>query len=153
MKEDFLNFSAEITAFSLVELYGTGQAEAYFQAVVGVVGQDLLERLLAEYAKVPQQDDHYTREELLSRAIFGDPHWGPIARNIIKLWYFGVWTQLPKSWSQSFGALEKDVNFVVNTSSYAEGLLWKAIDANPPGAKAPGYGSWANAPIQMPESI
>jgi hypothetical protein len=37
----------------------------------------------------------------------------------------------------------------VNESAYTEGLLWVAIGANPPGAKAPGYGSWARPP-QIP---
>ena len=34
----------------------------------------------------------------------------------------------------------------VTSASYQEGLLWRAIGANPPGAKAPGYGSWAKPP-------
>ena len=49
-------------------------------------------------------------------------------------------------WTESFGALENDVTFVVSPAAYTEGLLWRAIGARPHGAKAPGYGSWAAPP-------
>jgi hypothetical protein len=125
-----------------VDLYGTGQADAYFQAVVKVIGEELLAELISVYLNIQPNPD-YSRQELLQRELFGHEKLGPIARNIIKLWYFGIWTQLPYAWSQSYGVLVNDVTFVINTSSYAEGLLWRAIKANPPGAKAPGFGSWA----------
>jgi hypothetical protein len=35
---------------------------------------------------------------------------------------------------------------VVSAASYTEGLLWPTIGANPNGAKAPGYASWAQPP-------
>ena len=38
------------------------------------------------------------------------------------------------------------ITSTVTAASYQEGLLWPAIGANPPGAKAPGYGSWAQPP-------
>ncbi|HYO83919.1 MAG TPA: hypothetical protein VES20_21125, partial [Bryobacteraceae bacterium] len=39
-----------------------------------------------------------------------------------------------------------NVGFMVSAAAYTEGLLWPAIGANPPGAKGPGYGSWALPP-------
>jgi len=35
----------------------------------------------------------------------------------------------------------------VSPASYTEGLLWPTIGANPPGAKAPGFGTWAYPPV------
>jgi hypothetical protein len=151
-KEDllrrFLAFSAEVTAFSPFDLLGTGQAESYLASVTGVVGEGVLGELLDAYAAVDGEagDDRKAR---LYRDIFSDEKLGPVARNIIKMWYVGAWYELPPEWTESFGALDGDVTFFVSPAAYTEGLLWRAIGANPPGAKAPGYGSWA-APPRIP---
>ena len=145
MSQTFLVFSSEITAFSTFELQGTGLAEDYLNAVVSVIGQPNLDELLNAYSAI-EVSDPQLREKLLRRDIFGDEKLGPIARNIIKLWYTGVWNELPHAWTDKYGALEKNVLFIVSAAAYTEGLLWPAIGANPPGAKAPGYGSWALPP-------
>ncbi|SIO57743.1 hypothetical protein SAMN05444166_5477 [Singulisphaera sp. GP187] len=145
MIERFLAFSAEVTAFTEFELRGTGQAEAYLTAVEGVIGGVLLGELLDAYERVPRGSKD-KRVSGLRREIFGDEKLGPIARNIIKLWYIGIWYELPHAWTEAFGAIEKNVLFMVSASAYTEGLLWVAIGANPPGAKGPGYGSWVGPP-------
>jgi hypothetical protein len=144
----FLTFSAEVTAFTIFELHATGQAESYHRTVVDVVGQELLDELLDAYDSVMGGTPN-ERTGRLRKEIFGNEKLGPIARNIIKLWYVGIWYQLPRAWTDTFGARPMDVTFVVSATAYTEGLLWVAIGANPPGAKAPGYGSWADAP-QIP---
>jgi hypothetical protein len=148
MIESFLAFSAEVTAFTVFELQGTGQAELYLSAVTEVVGQATLSQLLAVYENL-RHDPQPRRDERLRREIFGDEKLGPIARNIVKLWYVGTWYELPNAWTESYGARDKNVTFAVSASAYTEGLLWPAIGANPSGAKAPGYGSWA-APPRIP---
>jgi hypothetical protein len=145
MKDRFLALSAEITAFTTFDLLGTGMADAYLAAVIDVVGEATVEQLLDAWERVRRAGQDL--EENLRREIFGDEKLGPIARNIIKLWYIGTWYQLPYAWTQTFGALEKDVTFVVSPDAYVEGLLWPAIGSHPPGAKAPGYGSWATPPV------
>jgi len=146
----FLRFSVEMTAFPEFKLLGTGQLHAYFDAVVSVVGQDVLEELLASYESVTVTDQS-ERKDLLRRHILGDEKLGAIARNVIKLWYNGgVWSELPRSWTESYGALPNNVPFAVSGAAYTEGLVWKAIGANPPGAKAPGYGSWSLPPTIPP---
>jgi hypothetical protein len=147
MTDRFLAFSAEVTAFRVFELQGTGQVEAYRNTVVDVVGHELLDELLDTYDRV-RAGAPETHTEALRREIFGDEKLGPIARNIVKLWYVGTWYELPRAWNEAFGARPSNVTFVVS-GAYPEGLLWAAIGANPPGAKAPGYGSWA-APPQIP---
>jgi hypothetical protein len=141
----FLDFSAEVTAFSTLDLYGTGQAEPYLSTVVHVVGERTVSELLDAYSRVPQADPQ-ERARLLYQDVFSSEKLGPVARNVIKLWYAGVWYKLPQEWTETFGAREADVTFVVSPAAYAEGLLWRTIGANPPGAKAPGYGSWATKP-------
>ena len=51
------------------------------------------------------------------------------AQRLIRLWYLGLWN-----------------NEQIDAQSYREGLIWKAIDANPPGSRPPGYGTWALEP-------
>jgi hypothetical protein len=148
MMQRFLDFSAEVTAFTVFDLLGTGQADALLNAVTNVIGAQVLEELLDAYGHL-RNDPQPTRDYRLRREIFGHEKLGPIARNIIKLWYLGIWFELPQTWTESFGPLERNVMFMVSATAYTEGLLWPAIGANPPGAKAPGYGSWAEPP-QIP---
>ena len=148
--DGFLAFSADVTAFSVFTLRGTGQAEAYLSTVTGVVGEALVDELLERYARVRESG---ALEDGLRREIFSDERLGPIARNIVKLWFVGIWYELPPAWTEAFGAREGDVTFTVSAAAYVEGLLWPAIGANPPGAKAPGYGSWVGPPrIPAPET-
>jgi hypothetical protein len=140
----FLTFSSEVTAFTEFDLYGSGQAECYLSAVVRVVGEEVLTELLDAY------DGVAGTAEALAAKIFSDEKLGPIARNIIKLWYAGIWYELPAEWTESFGARENDGTFTASSQSYPDALLWRAIGANPPGARAPGYGAWAYPPVIPP---
>lgn len=150
MIERFLAFSADVTAFTVFELRGTGQAEAYLATVTDIVGREMMDQLLDAYDRL-RSEAQEERDFRLRREIFGDEKLGPIARNIIKLWYVGIWYELPHAWTEAFGAREKNIKFTVSATAYTEGLLWPAIGANPSGAKAPGYGSWAGPP-QIPRA-
>lgn len=143
----FLAFSSEVTAFTEFDLHGTGQAQSYLDTVVRVVGEGLLAELLDAYDRAAGQENRTTA---LEAEVFSSEKLGPIARNIIKLWYVGVWYELPSGWTDSFGALENDGTFTASPAAYPEGLLWRAIGANPPGAHGPGYGSWAQPPLIPP---
>ncbi len=146
----FLAFSSEVTSFTVFDLQGTGQAEAYLQTVDSVVGAPVVDELLAVYAGADRESGEQAREAYLRREIFGREKLGPIARNIVKLWYSGTWYELPSAWTEIYGPAPKDVTFVVSPYSYVEGLLWTAVGAHPAGAKAPGYASWAAPPVIPP---
>jgi hypothetical protein len=165
---DFVKFSADVTGFSEFDLWGTGQAEAYYRTVVDQEGLDALRKAMASGpAAVP-----------------GDP----VVNSIIKLWYVGVWygpemvgrmdvaawtapgrsgakpavpdDSRPESsrllamsgqprigGDPAHGGDGREPLFVVSPDAYTEGLLWRAVGAHPSGAKAPGYGSWVNPPV------
>jgi hypothetical protein len=142
---EFLDFSADVTAFAKFDLYGTGQAELYFETVKSIVGEATLNELLAAY-KVAHSWKGAAREEILQSKVFSDEKLGPVAQAIVKLWYVGIWYQLPDAWIQKYGPVSNNTTFMVAPAAYTEGLLWTAIGANPNGAKAPGYASWAEAP-------
>ena len=144
----FLDFSAKLTAFRSFELQGTDQAEPYLSTVTDVVGQEILDELLETYVRAAGEagDGDGALDRLIRRDILSDDKLGPIARNVIKLWYVGIWYELPSTWREAFGPRENDFTFMVSPVAYTEGLLWPTIGANPSGAKAPGYGSWAQPP-------
>lgn len=146
--EDFLSLSAALSGFSVFRLRGTGQATAYLSAVSDVVGGETLSELLSRFRAVREEaaGSEEAFQRLLRVRVLSDEKLGPIARNVIKLWYVGTWYELPRAWCDAFGARERDVTFVVSPAAYTEGLLWPAIGANPPGAKGPGYGTWADPP-------
>jgi hypothetical protein len=144
----FLDLSSKLTAFSVFDLQGTGQAEAYLSTLTGVVGPEIVDKLLGTYVRLKSdaEVEGHDIDAMLRREILADEMLGPIARNIIKMWYVGVWYQLPAAWRQTFGTREGDFMHMVSAASYTEGLLWPTIGANPNGAKAPGYASWAQPP-------
>jgi len=132
--EYFLDFSAEMTGFSRFELQGTGQATLYFDTIRGVIGGEMFGKLLQTF------NDSGLEQILTS------PKLEVIARNITKLWYIATWEQLPSVWHEQFGAQLNDDTFIASPQAYPEGLVWRAIGVNPPGAKAPGYGTWSETP-------
>jgi hypothetical protein len=146
--DDFLALSSVLTDFTEFQLQGTGQAELYYHTVTDIVGGQTVSELLKAYRSIEEEalhDPDLFRQRLRAD-ILSDEKLGPIARNIIKLWYVGTWYQLPQAWRESFGVRDGDKDFIPSPTSYVEGLLWPAIGAHPPGAKAPGYGTWGDPP-------
>lgn len=152
-KKTFISLSSALTDFNPYTLQGTGQVDDYLRNLVSLVGESAVESLFSEFSRIVNSLISFSGNEKekelykqLNISIMGDAYLGPIARNIIKLWYTGTWYQLPSSWRKQYGSHKDDITFFVSPASYTEGLLWKAIDANPSGAKSPGYGSWEKAP-------
>lgn len=147
--EDFLRLSAVLTDFSEFHLLGTGQAELYYSTAVGSAGKCVISEFLKVFRQVESDagGDSGKLDKGLRSAILSDEKLGPVARNLIKLWYIGTWYQLPGAWHERFGLAGDDKTFIPSPSSYVEGLLWTAIGAHPPGAKAPGYGTWTEPPV------
>jgi hypothetical protein len=139
----FLDLSALLTGFSRVQLLGTGVADEYLQALEATLPEDVLDTLLVSYERLPAGDQ---REGALASEILGDSKLGPVARNLILLWYCGSWTALPKDWRETYGASPLDTDRVISAASYVAGLQWAAAGAHPIGARQQGFGAWALAP-------
>jgi hypothetical protein len=138
----FLDLSAALTGFAAIRLRGTGQAEAYLATLTEVVGEATVEALLDVWRKLAAAEV----ERALRLEILSDDRFGPVARNVIKMWYVGTWYALPADWREAHATTDRDRTFVVSPEAYTEGLLWPAIGANPSGAKPLGYGMWATPP-------
>jgi hypothetical protein len=128
--ERFVALSAALTGFRAVDIWGTGQARAHLDLVLSVAGDGLTARLLA--AEHP--------------AVLADPDLGPLARNVIVLWYLGQWDQMPRGWRDRHGASPADVAGVASAAAFRAGLVWPAIGTHATGANAPGFASWATRP-------
>jgi hypothetical protein len=153
LSEEFLSLSVDLTAFGETDLLGTGLAYQYLAKVRAACGDEVVIALLdahraarADAAGDNGSHDRTRLDRALRHRIFSDDRLGPVARNVIKLWYSGTWYGLPPEWTDCYGANAAAETSTVTAASYQEGLLWRAIGANPPGAKPPGYGTWAEPP-------
>ncbi|MEM8719592.1 MAG: hypothetical protein AAGE84_09825 [Cyanobacteria bacterium P01_G01_bin.39] len=137
MESYFLDLSVALTNFSKFDLLGTGQSDLYYLTIEQEIGQETFQELLQTFhdLELQAQDDQSVLEQKLRAEILDSDKLGNIARNIIKLWYSATWHSLTS----------KDKR-VVSPQAYPEGLLWRSIGVNPPGAKAPGYDSWSEEP-------
>jgi hypothetical protein len=146
--EPFLALSAILTGFEKVELLGTGLVETYYNEVVSIIGQAFSNELWETTTKIIKHHskDEAQLEAAVRREILASPLLGPVARNIIQMWYVGNWNELPQSWQQVYGVSPNDTTRVISPEAYEQGLVWDAINAHPPAAKQPGFDSWHLSP-------
>jgi len=145
--ETFLRLSELLTGFDRVELLRTGMVEPYYDEVIRVIGARDVGALLAVVDGLDAESGSETElETRLRTTILDDERYGPVARNIIAMWYLGSWAQLPREWRERNGAMSADFDRVVSAKAYREGLVWAAAGTHPMGAKQPGYASWAAPP-------
>ena len=141
--ESFVALSSLLTGFDEVRLWGSGVAEEHLNVLDDVVAADVVSGLIAAFERLPTDSG---RENAAAATILGDPRLGPVARNLIVLWYSGVWTQLPAAWREAYGASPLDTTRVTSGAAYRAGLQWPVAGAHPPGASHQGFGSWALEP-------
>jgi hypothetical protein len=129
-------------------------AGAYWETLVQAVGDALAGDFLAVCAGAFAQSK--TEEELprhLDKRVMHHSMAGPVARNLISMWYLGQWNALPREWCDAFGAMAADCTRMVSSQAYQEGLVWPAFGAHPQGAKPTGWGSWAEPPFNAAEVL
>lgn len=141
--ERFLDLSALLTGFDRAELLGTGVTEQYLHTLEDVGCGPVLDDLLHGCERLPagEESEAALRSEILDHA-----DRGPVARNLIVLWYSGTWRALPDDWRRAHGASPLDTDRVVSGEAYVAGLQWVAAGAHPIAARPTGFGSWALPP-------
>lgn len=135
---EFLELSVALTGYDAVDLLGTGLVDQYWTAlrIAGDKdhpGQDVRKKLMVAWeaatkAKGPIETG--VRQEIMSDVLVG-----PVARNLIKMWYLGQWDRWPP-----------DKSWIPSAEAYKEGLVWDAIGAHPQAAKQEGFGTWQFKP-------
>lgn len=151
----FLQLSIILTGFDEHVLLGTGMLHTYYDELLRVIGAREAGRLLSAFRPITVPDHHAFDPSAFDHTAFqkdvlADARYGPIARNVVMMWYLGIWTQLPREWRDQYGATFYDTDHVVSAAAYREGLVWPAAGTHPMSAKAPGFGTWANPPAPAP---
>jgi hypothetical protein len=144
-QDQFVEMSALLTGFGRVELLGTGVTGTYLRALDAVLPEGVLGELLEAFRNLPAAPPA-EREAAVRSTILKDPKLGPVAQNIITMWYCGTWTALPDAWRSAYGASPLDTNHVVSAEAYQAGLQWTAAGAHPAGARQQGFAAWTAAP-------
>jgi hypothetical protein len=147
----FVGLSAALTGYDAAELWGTGMVHAHLDATWRAVGSRVLGDLLSAWANAAElstQDGQPPLDALVREMVLAPASIGPVACNVVILWYLGEWDQLPADWRDAHGADAADTSGIASPEAYAQGLVWDAIGTHPQGAKMPGYGSWALPPEQ-----
>lgn len=143
--ELFLDLSALLTGFDRTQLLGTGMVDEYRHALDTRLPPGVLDELLTAYGRLAPVDG---QEAAVISVILDDTKLGPVARNVILLWYLGAWAGMPDDWRAAFGASSLDEHQVISGAAYQAGLQWLAAGAHPAGSAAQGFGSWATDPRQ-----
>jgi hypothetical protein len=142
--DSFLSLSVALTGFEQIQLLGTGQAFTYFDIVCERTGNKNSNKLWKLWKKIQSKEENI--EEKIRVSILSDPQLGPMARNIITLWYLGQWDAMPSQWISTYGKHSSDETVIISGDTYKEGLVWPAVGAHPMGAKQPGFDSWSSPP-------
>lgn len=138
----FLRLSVILTGFEEYELLGTGMVRPYYNELLRIIGAREAGALFAAVAEVADDDARRFQDVILD-----NPRYGPVARNVLMMWYLGTWTQLPRAWRNTYGATSYDTDHVVSAAAYRAGLVWPAAGTHPMSARQPGFGSWTRPPF------
>jgi hypothetical protein len=141
--EEFLDLSVILTGFDRLQLNGTGVAPEYLDTLDRILSGSVTDRLLEAFSAI-RHEEH--QDAALSERLLDDAVLGPVARNIIVLWYTGTWTPLPEEWWEPDPRSSGDVGHTVSSAAYLAGLQWAVASAHPPGGLPPGFASWASPP-------
>lgn len=141
-RHDFLELSARLTGFSRAELQGTGMVDLYWKLLLSIGGEHLVGHLLRQLHQHGDDDG-------IAQVMLLDPDTGPLAKNLIALWYLGLWNQMPVDWRDRNGANALDTTHYPSPEAYTQGLVWSTFHTHPQGARQPGYGSWALKPQEI----
>lgn len=151
-KQIFTDISVALTGFDRVELSGTGLIDTYYDTLLRMIGEREAgqffrhadDALAQDRSKAPRDGTEF------KRTIVDDDRFGPVALGLIKLWYLGRWYPLPGGYRDRFGSTADDVEHVISSQAYREGLVWSAAGTHAMGSKGPGFGSWGEPPSPRP---
>lgn len=139
----FINLSAALTGFQASKLsnpFDTQKvAEVYFEVVSDPknVDQATFSKLLATFNQIAQQyPTQPSQNEQITAQILNSSVLGPLAKNINRMWYLGVWYTDDKQQN----------GFVVSQLAYINGLVWEVMEAHPMGYSQENFGYWETAP-------
>ncbi|MEU8582852.1 hypothetical protein [Streptomyces abikoensis] len=135
----FVELSVRLTGFDEFDLRGTGMVRLYHDTTLDQLGRAAVGRFLDDLAAAGGDPGALADE--VSR---------DIARAITHLWYLGIWPSLARATHTALGRETPNTAFVVSPEAWTEGLAWRTFHGHPPGARPPGFGTWADPPPGTP---
>jgi hypothetical protein len=136
--DNFINLSAVLTGYDALELKPNNDtqkvAQTYFDTLNNNAPADVLEAMYTTFLGITGDIEQGVLEQILQ-----NPTFGQLARNIIQMWYTGLW----------YGLYPGESDYVISATAYTDGLVWKAMGAHPMGFSEENFGYWADPP-QMP---
>jgi hypothetical protein len=142
----FLTISARLTGFESVELEGTGMTQIYFDTLSSNTAPDVLSLFFKEVASILALEEDSVIDAAIRSRLMPNSSYEGTAKAIILMWYTG----------QSYIGMVNSASpnpAQISGNSYVQGLMWDVAEAHPPGAKQPGYGSWAEPPIRIRHGV
>jgi hypothetical protein len=141
---DFLEISARLTGFDVIELEATGMAETYLNVIKHETSADILQLFFTEARNILSagSGDEEKTKALIASRLFPVSNYGGLAQNLVYMWYSGQWQPAVNAPDANLAQVRN-----ISQNAYVEGLMWVAAETHPPGAKQPGFGSWAQIPI------
>ncbi|MEN2424672.1 hypothetical protein [Chromobacterium vaccinii] len=138
----FLDISSHLTGFSVTELEATGMSGVYWDTVQYQNAPTTLDGFLNCSRQILKdgRDNEKEIHQMIASQLFPTDKFDGLAQNIINLWYFGQWVPANQNLSLA-------MQHNVSPEAYVQGLVWNAAQTHPPGAKQPGFGSWAEKPL------
>ena len=148
----FLDISVYLTGFSKIELQGTGMLEIYFNTINANTNPDVVRGFYDEVSKILALDNEKAILKRIEAELMPLSKFQGLGQLTILMWYMGTWA----TWTDDTSKTEEDENkyslqnsVVISANSYVQGLVWDAAETHPPGAKQPGFDSWAHPPIEI----
>lgn len=139
--ERFVRLCTPLAGFTAYDLYGTGMAQRYYDTCREQIGP----RQFAEFL------DAWETAHADGRGPFSlTPVHRETARAVVYLWYTGAFPRLAPAAHAELRRQVPNEEFIPEPSAYVEGLVWRAFNGHPAGAKPPGYGTWAYEPEPVP---
>lgn len=138
--DTFVNLSVILTGYpkSKIQPQNDTQklSEAYFDVVNKEVPPALLEELNTTFLSLNPATEINVQSQIVNTN-----HLGPVVKNILKMWYLGVWYSLDTT-----GNASPDSSYVVSSIAYKNGLVWSTMNAHPMGYSEENFGYWDTAP-------
>src|SRR5260370_389689 len=115
--EAFIRMSEELCGLPEFYLRGTGFASTYHETVVNIVGEALVERVLIVYSQLPDCCQKARKDAVLANLLSHD-EFGPVVRNMMKLWFIATWCELPPEWQHSYPVFNANTTFIPDPYAY-----------------------------------
>ncbi|HZT59822.1 MAG TPA: hypothetical protein VFA21_14520 [Pyrinomonadaceae bacterium] len=144
--DNFVGLSAILTGFSASDLNPPLSpqpvAVEYLRTLKSKVDAALVSQLLTTYQTIAAQFPSDEQPAEVQSQILADPQMGPVARNVIRMWYLSIWYDGYTGTVTGFSP-----GTVVSSNAYTKGLAWEAMQAHPMGYSEMHYGYWAEPPV------